>query len=231
MGAFVTAPHPTTPDETKTSLIIMTYNIRQSVNNTGEKNYDGQLELIRSVNPDIIALQECDPARIFGGNSDVVRYFADELNMYSYRGSKTVTNTYGTAILSQYSITNVPALFLYSTHQQVGTTQAQIVINSILTFNVFSNHPAARGDDAKRWQIEELLSVASGLENVLFCGYFNFRPYSEPYNLTTSVFEDSWTQRWSTAATDRIDHIFSPSFCKGLFRFTYCIKRSYIMIN
>jgi len=231
VGAFVTAPHPTTPDETKTSLIIMTYNIRQSVNNTGEKNYDGQLELIRSVNPDIIALQECDPARIFGGNSDVVRYFADKLNMYSYRGSKTVTNTYGTAILSQYSITNVPALFLYSTHQQVGTTQAQIVINSILTFNVFSNHPAARGDDAKRWQIEELLSVASGLENVLFCGDFNFRPYSEPYNLTTSVFEDSWTQRWSTAATDRIDHIFSPSFCKGLFRFTYCIKRSYIMIN
>lgn len=210
-GAFVTAPHPEAPDEGKTSLIIMTYNIRLGVNLTGEKNYDGQLELIRSVDPDILCLQESDTARIGGGNSDVVRYFADKLDMHSYRGAKTVTNTYGTAILSKYPISSFAAYFMYSTHQQISTTQAQIVINPTLTFNVFSNHPAARGDDAKKYQIEEILSQTTGLENVLLCGDFNFRAYSESYNITVGTLEDSWVQKWSTPAEDRIDHIFLSS--------------------
>lgn len=208
VGALVTNPHPGTPDEGKTSLIIMTYNIREGVNNSGEKNYDGQLELIRSVDPDILALQECDPARIGGGNSDVVRYFANKLNMFSYRGPKTVANTYGTAILSKYPITNVAAFFMFSTHQQIGTTQAQITFNSTLTFNVFSNHPAAKTPEAKVYQIEEILSRTVGLENVLLMGDFNFRPYSESYNITVATLEDSWEQRWLSVAATRIDHIF-----------------------
>ncbi len=207
-GAFVSAPHPVAQDEGKTSLIVMTYNIRLGVNLTGEKNYDGQLELIRSVDPDILCLQESDTARIGGGNSDVVRYLADKLDMYSYRGAKTVFNTYGTAILSKYPISNPTAYFMYSTHQQISTTQAQIEISSTLTFNVFSNHPAARGDDAKRYQTEEILSQTVGLENVLLCGDFNFRAYSESYNITTDVLEDSWVQKWLTPAEGRIDHIF-----------------------
>ncbi len=213
VGALVTNPNPGTGDESKTSLIIMTYNIRQGVNDSGEKNYDGQLELIRSVNPDIIALQECDPVRIGGGNSDIVRYLADRLNMYSYRGPKTVANTYGTAILSKYPITNVAAFFMFSTHQQIGTTQAEIRFNSTLSFNVFSNHPAARTPEGKVYQIEQIISRTVGLENVLLMGDFNFRPYSESYNITVATFEDSWEQKWSAAATTRIDHIFlSPGF-------------------
>ncbi len=208
VGALVTSPHPGTPDEEKTSLIIMTFNIREGVNNTGEKNYDGQLELIRSVNPDIIALQECDPARIGGGNSDVVRYFANKLNMYSYRGPKTVANTYGTAILSKYPITSVAAFFMFSTHQQIGTTQAQIRFNSTLSFNVFSNHPAARTPEAKVYQIEQILSRTVGLDNVLLMGDFNFRPYSESYNITVATLDDSWEQKWLSPAATRIDHIF-----------------------
>jgi endonuclease/exonuclease/phosphatase family metal-dependent hydrolase len=210
-GAFITAPHPVTQDEGKSSLIIMTYNIRLGVNLTGEKNYDGQLELIRSVDPDILCLQESDTARIGGGNSDVVRYLADKLDMYSYRGAKTVFNTYGTAILSKYPILNTKAFFTYSTHQQISTAQAEIRINSTLSFNVFSNHPAARGEDAKRYQIEQILSQITGLDNVLLGGDFNFRPYSEPYNITTGILEDSWVQKWSSPAEGRIDHIFLSS--------------------
>ena len=206
-GAFISAPHPVTPDEGKTSLIILSYNIRLGVNLTGEKNYDGQLELIRSIDPDIIGLQESDTARIGGGNSDVVRYFADKLNMYSYRGAKTVTNTYGTAILSKYPILNAEAFFTYSTHQQISTTQAQIRFNSTLTFNVFSNHPAARGQEGKMYQIQQILSRTTGLENVILLGDFNFRPYTEQYNLTVATLDDSWVQKWGTVAP-RIDHIF-----------------------
>jgi endonuclease/exonuclease/phosphatase family metal-dependent hydrolase len=211
VSAFVTAPSPSEPDEGKTSLIIMTFNIRLGVNLTGEKNYDGQLELIRSVDPDIIGLQESDTARIGSGNSDVVRYFADKLNMYSYRGAKTVTNTYGTAILSKYPILNPEAFFTYSTHQQISSAQAQIRFNSTLIFNVFSNHPAARSQEGKMYQIQQILSRTTGLENVLLLGDFNFRPYTEQYNLTVASLEDSWVQKWGTVAENRIDHIFVSS--------------------
>jgi len=208
IGALVSSPRPGTPDEGKSSLIIMTYNIRQGVNISGEKNYDGQLELIRSVNPDIIALQECDPVRIGGGNSDVVRYFADKLNMYSYRGPKTVTNTYGTAILSKYPIIDVAAFFMFSTHQQIGTTQAEIRFNSTLSFNVFSNHPASSTDEGDIYQINQMLSQVSGLDNVLFAGDFNFRPHSDPYNITILDLEDSYAQFYGTPEVEKIDHIF-----------------------
>ena len=215
VGAFVTTSHPVTPDEGKTSLIVMTYNIRLGVNLTGEKNYDGQLELIRSVDPDILCLQESDTARIGSGNSDVVRYFADKLNMYTYRGAKTVTCTYGTAILSKYPISNAGAFFMYSTHQQISTAQAQIEFNSTLTFNVFSSHPAARFADAKTYQIDQILSQASGLENVLFAGDFNFRKTSDQYGNTTLVLDDSWVVKHGSFVdingyntTNAIDHIF-----------------------
>ncbi len=218
VGAFVTNPYPGTPEEGRTSLIIMTYNIRQGVNQSGEKNYDGQLELIRSVDPDILALQECDPVRIGGGNSDVVRYFADKLNMYSYRGPKTVANTYGTAILSKYPIADVAAFFMYSTHQQIGTTQAQIVFNSTLTFNVFSNHPAARTYDAKISQVEQMLSRVNGLENVIFMGDFNFNKTTLQYSMTTAVLNDSWVVNYGSFedllgynSSGNIDHIFLSS--------------------
>ncbi|MCG3257283.1 MAG: endonuclease/exonuclease/phosphatase family protein, partial [Candidatus Heimdallarchaeota archaeon] len=79
---------------------------------------------------------------------------------------------------------------------------------STLTFNVFSNHPAAKTPEAKVYQIEEILSRTVGLENVLLMGDFNFKPYSESYNITVATLEDSWEQKWLSVAATRIDHIF-----------------------
>ncbi len=127
--------------------------------------------------------------------------------MYSYRGPKSVVNTYGTAILSKYPISNVSAFFMYSTHQQIGATQVQITVES-QTFNVFSHHPSSHTAEGKIYQIQEMLSRVDGLNNVIFMGDFNFRPYTAQYNITVEVLEDSWVQQWGTAAEDRIDHIF-----------------------
>jgi endonuclease/exonuclease/phosphatase family metal-dependent hydrolase len=208
VGAFVTAPKPDYSATGKTTLRIMTYNIQQGVNVTGDRNYDGQLELIRSINPDIIGLQECDPARISGGNLDVVRYFAAKLNMYSYYGPKTVTNTYGCAILSKFPISDEESFFLFSDQEQIGSAQVKITIGSTI-FNVLVNHPAGDEDITTVYQQEEMLTRVEGLTNVIFMGDFNFRPYSQEYNLTLAAdLEDSWVLRWGTPALDRIDHIF-----------------------
>ncbi|MBY9000029.1 MAG: endonuclease/exonuclease/phosphatase family protein [Candidatus Heimdallarchaeota archaeon] len=212
-GAVLTTPRPNYSAEGKTSLTILTYNIQQGINVSGDWNYDGQLELIREINPDIIGLQECDPTRISGGNMDVVRFFASNLNMYSYYGPKTVTNTYGCAILSKFPISNALSFFAYSDEEQVGSAQAQITVGTRV-FNVFVNHPSGDEDITTIYQAQEMVSRTSGLADVIYMGDFNFRAYSAEYNITIGAgLADSWQILNDIPAEDRIDHIFlRPSF-------------------
>jgi len=214
IGAILTTPSPNYSASGKTSLVILTYNIQQGVNVSGDRNYDGQLQLIRDLDPDIIGLQECDPTRISGGNQDVVRYLASRLNMYSYYGPKTVTNTYGAAILSKFPISDTASFFMFSDQEQIGSAQAKITVGSTI-FNVFVNHPAGDEDQTTIYQQEEMVSRIVGLTNVIFMGDFNFRPNSIEYNITTITagLEDSYVLRWGTVAENRIDHVFlSPGY-------------------
>lgn len=211
LGVFLTAAKPQTPAEAGNSLRVMTYNIQQGYNEAGIKNFDGQLDLIRSQNPDILGLQESDTNRIAGGNSDVVRYFADRLNMYSYYGPKTVTGTFGIALLSRYPIENPRTFYMYSQGEQTATIVANIRVGSRL-FNIFVTH---LGNDGPIVQQEAILKEIDGLENVIAMGDFNFRPDSEQYRLTTSILDDAWLLKWSSGIddqgynpTDRIDHVF-----------------------
>jgi len=203
IGGVVTEPNPNHSASGKTSLVIMTYNILQGINMTGDWNFDGQLELIKAVDPDILGLQECDPTRISGGNLDVVRYFASELNMYSYYGPKTVTNTFGCAILSKYPIKNAYSFFAYSDVEQIGSAQAQIVFNSTLTFNVAVHHPAGLTDPVMIDQNLQMLEQVNGLTNVIYMGDFNYYPYSQNYNDTLSTgLIDSYAQFYGVPAID-----------------------------
>jgi len=200
------------------SLSIMTYNIQMGVNESGDFNYDSQLQLIQEINPDIIAFQESDSAKIGGKNSDVIRYFADKLNYFSYYGPKKVTGTYGTAILSRYPISNAVSIFSYSDEDQIGTVQVQITVGDNI-FNVFNSHPDG-SDDAKITHIETLMSRIEGLSNVISLGDFNSRENSTYYNASTALLVDSFLSLYpdhfdenEVNRTRRIDHIFvSPEF-------------------
>ncbi|MFX0083554.1 MAG: endonuclease/exonuclease/phosphatase family protein [Candidatus Hodarchaeota archaeon] len=196
-----------------TSLTVMTYNIQQGVNPTGDKNYDKQLALIEAVDPDIIGLQECDTARISGGNSDVVRYFANRLNYYSFYGPRTVTGTFGAAILSRYPISNAKTFFTFSDTDEIGTVEAQVKVGTII-FNVYVSHPAG-SNDAKLAHIQALMNRISGKINVISMGDFNSRENSTYYNESVSVLQDVWLTKLSGGVdgpifdlSERIDHIF-----------------------
>jgi len=214
VGTLVTKPHPNyTPDG---ELVIMTFNIQQGRNVSGDRNFDGQIALIKQIDPDILGLQECDPTRISGGNLDVVRYFAEKLNMYSYYGPNTVTNTYGCAILSKFPISNAMSFFMFSDEEQIGSAQAEVTLDSTI-YNVFVNHPSG-ATSTMILQQEEMLTRVNGLSNVIFMGDFNFRKDSVQYSLTTAVLNDSWYLKWPSGlddnsfnSSDRIDHIFVSS--------------------
>jgi endonuclease/exonuclease/phosphatase family metal-dependent hydrolase len=209
-AAFLTAARPVEPGQ-KTTLRILTFNIQQGYNEMGLKNYDGQLGLIREVDADIVGLQESDTNRIANGNSDVVRYFADRLDMYSYYGPKTVPGTFGIALLSRYPIQNPRTFYMYSKGEQTAAIEAQIAVGG-RTFDVFVTH---LGNGGPIVQQEQVLESLRGKEHIILMGDFNFRPDTDQYRLTTETLDDSWLLEGTQDAgsreidpLDRIDHIF-----------------------
>ncbi|MFX1470192.1 MAG: endonuclease/exonuclease/phosphatase family protein, partial [Promethearchaeota archaeon] len=196
-----------------TSLKVMTYNIQQGVSKNGEKNYDNQLAIIKGVNPDIIGLIEGDTARITHDNADAVRYFANRLNYYSFYGPRTVTGTYGAAVLSRYPIFNAITFFTYSDVDEVGTTEVQIRVGSII-FNVYVNHPDGSAD-VKQAHMDTLMARISGKTNVISMGDFNSRNNTVYYNMSIAVLQDAWENALTRGVdgesydlSDRVDHIF-----------------------
>ncbi len=212
-GSIVFEAHPVAPSGDAVSVRLLTYNIAQGMNDADVKNYDGQLELIRGFNADIIGLQETSK---IAGNSDVVRYFADKLNLYSYFGPKGVTGTTGVALLSKYPIENPRTIYHYTEnvdHKQTATIQAEITVGA-KTFTVYVTHTYGR-TSTKMILMNDILDESSGKSDVIFMGDFNFSPNTEPYNLTTSVLDDSWWVKWPTGVNGlgennsrQIDHIF-----------------------
>jgi len=218
-GLSILSAHPKPPSGSDSeSLHVFTYNIQQGYNDSGEQNFDGQISLIRSKAPDILGLQECDTARIAGGNVDVVAYFADRLNMYSYYGPSPITGTFGIALLSRYPIENPRTFFLFSKGEQVAVIEAEVTVGE-QTYKVYVTHLGNRGPI---FQIRQMLDLMRVHENVIAMGDFNFRPYEEQYALATAEFDDAYViaeQRYSPDGLDmedRIDHVFvSPGIQVG----------------
>jgi endonuclease/exonuclease/phosphatase family metal-dependent hydrolase len=212
LAVALTSTHPA-PAADKTSLRILTYNIQQGYSQSGEKDFTSQLKLIRQADADIIGLEETDTARIAGGNSDVVRFMADQLNMYSYYGPTTVTGTFGVALLSRYPIHDAQVFFMYSKGEQTAAILAQIDVGG-KTFNMLVTH---LGNGGPLVQQQQLLQRLAGKENVIAVGDFNFRPYEEQFHLTTGVLEDAWTAAGAAQQhvlppgqdiNDRIDYVY-----------------------
>lgn len=219
------------PDPDNATLSILTFNIQQGADEPGNMNFEGQRAEIARFNPDILALEESDTARIANGNNDFVRYISETLGYYSYYGPKTVTGTFGIALLSRYPITNARTFYMESVGEQAATIWAQITVGGII-FNVFVTHlgnyrNTTLGDRTQIVQQENILVEASGKQNVILMGDFNFEPNTEQYNITVAEFYDSWELVYNdnpaNAVVDpnipgdriipeqRIDHIFLSS--------------------
>jgi len=204
-------PSPTA----KGNLVVMTYNIQQANDEAGEKAYDRQLALIRQVDPDILGLQESDSARISLGNNDYVRYYAGKLGYHVYYGPKTVTGTFGTALLSKYPLENPRTVFTYSDTDEIGTVEAEIEVGDrrLALYNV---HPAG-SDEAMMAFATTLLGRAFRQENVIALGDYNLRESEEAYHIIADQYRNAWLAVFPTGVDDegldmsgdrRIDHVF-----------------------
>lgn len=183
--------------ENVNELTLMTYNIQQGVDLYGNKNFEGQLEMIKEVNPDIVCLQESDASRISGGNSDVVRYFSQKLGYHSYYGPKTVTGTYGTAILSRFPLDNTKTIFTYSSKDEIGTAFADIMVGN-RKIRIVNSHPAGN-ERSREEHINMVISEAQQPDYVIAMGDYNFRQDSPYYKKIASELKDSWLSLYPDA--------------------------------
>jgi endonuclease/exonuclease/phosphatase family metal-dependent hydrolase len=202
-------------DADKSSLLVMTYNVQQANDVFGERSYERQLAIIKQVSPDILALQESDSTRVSLNNNDYARYYAGKLGYYSYFGPKTVTGTYGTALLSKYPLENKRTVFTYSDQDEVGSTAAEIEVDGRV-FTIYNVHPEG-SDTAMLVFAETLLERSRDKPNVIALGDYNLRDYEEAYMLIDSVYTNAWTSVYpfeispdgvDMSGDNRIDHIF-----------------------
>lgn len=214
---------PAQPQGTPSEIRVLTYNIQQGFDESGNKNFEAQFQVINNANPTIIGLAESDTCRISSGNADIVRFINERLHYYSYFGPKTVTGTFGIALLSKYPILTPKTFYMESEGEQTATIEAQIRINST-TYNVYvthlGNYVNTSESDSQLVQQEQILVRLSGKSNVILMGDFNFIPYTEQYNITVNELSDCWEVAtnnitdsvpvgWRTRLPEkRIDHIF-----------------------
>ncbi|MGC9522632.1 MAG: endonuclease/exonuclease/phosphatase family protein [Anaerolineae bacterium] len=210
VGVTLARPPQAAP---KPTLTVLTYNIQQGYGAEGERAAERQLALMREADADVIGLQESDTARITGGNVDLVRYFADGLDMYSYYGPPTTVGTFGIALLSRYPIEDARTFYMYSEGEQTATLSARIAVGET-AYHVFVTH---LGNGGPLVQQQAVLQIVAEKEDapVVLMGDFNFRPDTDQYALTTSALDDAWLRRWPDGVDDagvrpekRIDHVF-----------------------
>ena len=197
------------------SLKVMTYNIQQANNEKGEKSYQDQVALIKEIDPDIIGFQESDSTRISLGNNDYIRYYANKLGYHAYFGPKTVTGTYGTAILSKYPLENPRTVFTYSDQDEIGTAEVEISVRG-KEFTIFNVHPDG-SEEAKMVFAKTLVERADQKSDVIAIGDYNLRAYEEPYLIIDEIYKNAWMDVYPSGIDDdgldmsgknRIDHIF-----------------------
>jgi endonuclease/exonuclease/phosphatase family metal-dependent hydrolase len=133
------------------------------------------------------------------------------LDLYSFYGPKTVTGTFGIALLSKYPLRNPRTFFLYSSGEQTAGIAAQVEASG-RTFNIYVTH---LGNGGPLIQQQQFLADIDSKANVIALGDFNFEPDSEQYMLTTGLLADAWLEKWPSGIddsgynpADRIDHIF-----------------------
>jgi endonuclease/exonuclease/phosphatase family metal-dependent hydrolase len=218
--AFAMPPARVTVDQNGlTTLRLMTMNTQQSNDASAQKSYAAQLDLIRSISPDILTLQETDSTRISLNNNDYVRYFADHLGYFSYYGPRTPAGTYGTTILSKFPLLNAHSVFMYSDKDETGVAVAEVEVVG-LTFTIYDVHPDS-SDPAMLAFAQQLIALSKDQPYVIAMGDYNLRDYEAAYKLLDGVLINAWTSVYPSeispdgvdmSGEKRIDHIFlSPN--------------------
>lgn len=213
LGAEQKEPSPGLP------LRIVTYNIHHSRGMDGAVDLARTADVLRSLAPDLVALQEVDDRAARSGGVDQAAELGRQLGMHAAFGSfmDFQGGRYGMAILSRYPLAEVVPLRLPDGHEPRVALVAHIRLPTDEILTVVNVHFDWVEDDTFRFaQVQAVADYLRGLRNpFVLLGDFNDQPGSRTHRLFSELAKEAVkpeTDRFTFSSTDpavEIDAVFT----------------------
>ena len=179
----------TTEDDLKLRLRILSYNIHHAEGVDGKLDVPRIAQVILSVDPDLVALQEVDKNTIRTGkvNQDIELSRLTKMNSVFGSNITFQGGQYGNAILSKFPIIKNKNFLLpnVDSGEQRGLLQSQIQISNKENVLFFSTHLDHRRSDTERLASAKAINQIISLDNkspAILAGDFNDVPDSPTLN-------------------------------------------------
>ncbi|WP_395739402.1 endonuclease/exonuclease/phosphatase family protein [Prosthecobacter sp.] len=188
----------------KSGLRVMTYNAHSCVGTDGELSHGRIAEVIASQDPDIVAIQELDLARMRSGRLDQAAVIAEQLKMrfHFHPALRVKEEMYGDAILSKWPLTlrhagelpTVKARLAFEPRgalwvtAKCGEHEVQF-INTHLGLSLRERNAQAAALVGPEW-----LGHPNCQQRVIFCGDLNTPPCLAAYRTFRRVLRDAALQ-------------------------------------
>jgi len=182
-------------------LRVMTYNAHSCVGTDGELSHARIAEVIAVHDPDIVAIQELDLARMRSGRLDQAAVIAEQLRMrfHFHPALRVKEEMYGDAILSKFplklrhagELPTVKARLAFEPRGALWVT-AQCGEHEVQVINThlgLSGHE--RATQMKALLGDEWLGNPQCRERVIFCGDLNTPPWSAVYRQCAALLRDA----------------------------------------
>lgn len=212
-GAERNEPSPSLP------LRIVTYNIHHARGMDGAVDLARTADVLRSLTPDLAALQEVDDRATRSGGVDQAGELGRQLGMHAAFGSfmEYQGGRYGMAILSRYPLAEAVPLRLPDGHEPRVALVANIRLPNDEILTVVNVHFDWVDDDTFRFaQAQAVADYLRGLRNpFVLLGDFNDQPGSRTHRLFSELAKEAVkpeTDRFTFSSTDpavEIDAIFT----------------------
>lgn len=210
---------PQTAASAAAGLRVATYNVHQGFDAAGVPAMQRISRELRSLDADVIALQEVGRGWDFLGGADLIAYLRASFPGYEVYFAPTMGRLWGVGIMTRVPVTNVETYVFDAPRGtfRYGYAAAQIdggttVLSVHLTAGLEGN-----GGDARTEQINSLIARLAQTRNVIVAGDFNALPDEAPvHHMLAAGFRDAGFEAglacmrtWpADAPSQRIDYVF-----------------------
>jgi endonuclease/exonuclease/phosphatase family metal-dependent hydrolase len=167
-----------TGDSGTDTISIMTYNLHNGFNTSGELDLESLAVVIEENNTDIVALQEISRGWLISGSVDMLSWLSQRLDM-PYVSGPTAGSLWGNAILSKYAIIDYGSFEIPPVDLPIrrGFTAATIDTGSMnLQIIATHLHHIEEDSDIRQTQVPVILNYWDNAPNTIILGDFNAQP-------------------------------------------------------
>ncbi|NOV01136.1 family 20 glycosylhydrolase, partial [Paenibacillus planticolens] len=213
-GAFTAESTVTVEALSGPGVRVLTYNIHHGAGNDNIVNLPRIADVIKSLNPDLVALQEVDKNVPRSGNVDQAAKLAELTGMHVTFGKAIDLSggEYGLALLSRYPITSSEKTLLPNTSggEQRAVLTAKIApTNGLPEFTFSGTHLEWNPKSIQADQVNKIVELYGSTSPYILAGDLNATPESDTIKSLTSKWTDATAgiTDWTNEEDGKIDYI------------------------